>query len=221
MISNLVTAVIPSPYYSARTHVIDTITIHCMAQDYSIEKCGEIFQRQGKNASANYGIGSDGRIACYVDEDYRAWCSSNKDNDMRAINIEVASGNVAPYTVSGKAIDSLITLLTDICRRQPHIPRLLWRNDKSAIGNTAVANMTVHRWFANKACPGDFLMDRMRSIAEAVNNHLIDDIPPATLPTETMYRVQVGAFLNKDNAVKLRDELISKGYSAYIKEGVR
>ena len=76
---------------SPRDHVIDTITVHCMSKDYTVEACGELFQDESRETSSNYGIGSDGRIALYVDESDRSWCSSNRDNDHRAITIEVAN----------------------------------------------------------------------------------------------------------------------------------
>ena len=42
---------------------------------------------------------------------------------------------------------------------------------------------------------------------------------PEVKPAEkTIYRVQVGAFHNRDNAVRLRDELIAKGYEAFVTE---
>lgn len=157
-----------SPMNSGRrTHIIDTISIHCMAGNLSVETCGEIFQT--KEASSNYGIGSDGRIALYVDEANRSWCTSNAANDNRAVTIEVANTVAAdPWPVSDKAYDALISLLVDICWRNG-IKRLLWRGDKNLIGQVDKQNMTVHRWFAAKACPGDWLYDRHGQIASEVN----------------------------------------------------
>lgn len=157
-----------------RNHDIDTISIHCMAGNLSIESCGELFQNTDpkKAASSNYGIGSDGRIACYVDEDDRSWCTSSSSNDNRAITIEIAN-TVAkhPWPVSDAAYNSLINLLVDICQRNG-IKRLLWKADKSLIGQVDKQNMTVHHWFANKACPGDWLYSRHGQIADAVNKRL-------------------------------------------------
>lgn len=151
---------------------IDTITIHCMAGDLSVENCGALFAKASRAASSNYGIGSDGRIGLYVEEKDRSWCSSNRDNDMRAITIEVANDGGAPdWHVSDKAYESLINLLVDICRRNK-IDCLRWKNDKSLIGQVDKQNMTVHRWFANKACPGEYLMSKMGDIANEVNKRL-------------------------------------------------
>lgn len=71
-----------SPNHSGkRRHAIDTISIHCMAGNLSVESCGRLFADRSREASSNYGIGSDGRIALYVDEGNRSWCTSNASND--------------------------------------------------------------------------------------------------------------------------------------------
>ena len=63
-----------SPNHSGkRTKKIDTITIHCMAGNCSVEPCGNLFANSARQASSNYGIGTDGRIALYVDEANRSW----------------------------------------------------------------------------------------------------------------------------------------------------
>lgn len=162
-----------SPNHSGRrNHVIDTISIHCMAGNASVETCGALFADPSRKASSNYGIGSDGRIALYVDEANRSWCTSNAANDNRAITIEVANNGGAPdWPVSGKAYSALLDLLTDICRRN-NIKELLWKGDKSLIGQVGKQNMTVHRWFAAKACPGDYLYNRHGEIAAEVNRRL-------------------------------------------------
>jgi len=162
---------------SPRNHKIDTITIHCMAGNISIESCGDIFYDIDRKASSNYGIGSDGRIAMYVEESDRSWCSSNKDNDNRAITIEVANdgGAETGWHVSQNAYDSLIKLLVDICQRNG-IKKLLWKGDKSLIGQVDKQNMTVHRWFAPKACPGDYLYNMHSKIASDVNIRLNNSV---------------------------------------------
>jgi hypothetical protein len=152
--------------------VIDTISIHCMAGNLSVESCGSLFADSSRKASSNYGIGSDGRIALYVDEANRSWCTSSSSNDNRAITIEVANSEAKdPWPVSDAAYNALIELLVDICQRN-NIKALLWKGDKSLIGQVDKQNMTVHRWFAAKACPGDWLYSRHGKIAEAVNKRL-------------------------------------------------
>lgn len=171
--SPLVTYTKLSPNHSGRrNHVIDTISIHCMAGNASVETCGALFADPARKASSNYGIGSDGRIALYVDEANRSWCTSNAANDHRAITIEVANNGGAPdWPVSDKAYSALLDLLTDICRRN-NIKELLWKGNKSLIGQVGKQNMTVHRWFAAKACPGDYLYNRHGEIAAEVNRRL-------------------------------------------------
>lgn len=171
--SPLVTYTKLSPNHSGRrNHVIDTVSIHCMAGNASVETCGALFADPARKASSNYGIGSDGRIALYVDEANRSWCTSSASNDHRAITIEVANNGGAPdWPVSDKAYSALLDLLTDICRRN-NIKELLWKGNKSLIGQVGKQNMTVHRWFAAKACPGDYLYNRHGEIAAEVNRRL-------------------------------------------------
>lgn len=154
-----------------RNHKIDTITIHCVVDQLSVEQLGNIFSARSKQASANYGIGSDGRIGMYVEEKDRSWCSSNSSNDNRAITIECASDTRHPYAINDKVYDSLINLCADICERN-HIKELKWKGDKSLIGQVDKQNMTVHRWFTNKACPGDYIYNRLGKIASEVNAKL-------------------------------------------------
>ena len=163
-----------SPYtYGKRNHAIDTISIHCMAGNLSVESCGQMFQTS--KSSSNYGIGSDGRIGMYVEEGYASWCTSNRSNDNRAVTIEVAN-TVAkdPWPVSDAAYKSLIDLLVDICQRNG-IPRLLWKGDKNLVGQVDRQNMTVHRWFANKSCPGNWLYEHHGQIAKEVNERLEEE----------------------------------------------
>lgn len=156
-----------------RNHEIDTITIHCMAGNLSLEQCGNIFADKSKDASSNYGIDSNGKIAIYVEEKDRSWCSSNSANDNRAVTIEVANdgGANTGWHVSDKALASLIKLCADICKRNV-IHELKWKGDKALIGDVQSQNMTVHRWFANKSCPGDYLYMKHSYIAEEVNKIL-------------------------------------------------
>ncbi len=168
-----------------RNHAIDTITIHCMAGNLTVESCGEIFAPTSRQASSNYGIGTDGRVALYVDEANRSWCTSSGANDHRAVTIEVANDGGAPdWHVSDKALASVIDLVADICKRNG-IKQLVWRPDKNNPGN-----MTVHRWFANKACPGDYLFNLHGKIAEEVNKRL-GGVSDETLETAVKYAIKI------------------------------
>ena len=180
---------------SPRTHKIDTITIHCVVGQCSVETLGGIFAAPERKASCNYGIGKDGRIGMYVEEDDRSWCSSNTANDNRAITIEVASDTTHPYAVNDKAYNALINLLVDICKRNK-IKQLLWMADKSLVGQVDKQNMTVHRWFANKACPGDYLYNKHDEICELVNKRLKEYFNP--LEEDLNYLVSKGIINSPD-----------------------
>lgn len=163
-----------SPNHSGkRTKKIDTITIHCMAGNCSVETCGSLFASSSRQASSNYGIGTDGRIALYVDEANRSWCTSSNANDQRAVTIEVANNGGAPdWPVSAKAYAALLDLVTDICKRNG-IKRLVWSTSKNdRVNHLNGCNMTVHRDYANKSCPGDYLYNRHGQIAAEVNKRL-------------------------------------------------
>ena len=197
-----------------RNHTIDTITIHCLVGQATLENALEWFSRPSTEASCNYVIDKDGRIGLCVEEKDRSWCTSSRSNDHRAITIEVASDKTHPYAVNNKAYEALIVLLADICKRN-NIKSLKWKADKNLIGQVDKQNMTVHRWFANKSCPGEYLYTRHSEIADRVNTLLgvvtPADPTPAPSPSKTYwYRVrkswenassQIGAYSNYENAV--------------------
>ena len=152
-----------SPNYSVgRKYPITKITPHYMGGDCTVEVLGEVFAPTSRQASSNYGIGSDGRIGMYVEEDNRAWTSGNSDNDNRAITIEVA--NLSDSSITDAAWNSLVNLCVDICKRNG-IKQLNWTGDTSG-------NLTVHRWFQATDCPGEWLMANMPRLAEEVNAQL-------------------------------------------------
>ena len=163
--SNLVTYTRLSPNYNSRNNKIKKITIHHMAGNFTVEQCGNGFAAHSRKASSNYGIGSDGRIAMYVEEKNRAWTSSNATNDHQAITIEVANNTKAPnWTVSDAAYASLIKLCIDICKRNG-IDQLVYTGD-------ATGNLTTHKMFANTNCPGKYLESKIPEIVEEVNKAL-------------------------------------------------
>ena len=163
-----------SPNHSgARTHTIDRITPHCVVGQCSVETLGSIFMTNG--ASCNYGIGTDGRVLLCVEEKNRSWCSSSNANDQRAVTIECASDTYAPYAMNSKVYESLVNLCADICKRNGK-KKLLWFGDKDKSLSYSPKSdemiLTVHRWFANKSCPGDWLYSRLSDLADKVNNKL-------------------------------------------------
>ena len=191
-----------------RNHAIDTITIHCFVGQVTAKRGCEVFQPSSKGASCNYVVGYDGSIGLCVEEKDRSWCTggydkngnpirvngvSGKSNDYQAITIEVASDTKHPYAITEKAMAALIELCTDICRRNG-IKKLLWSGDKNLVGNPAKQNLTVHRWFANKACPGDYIYQRLGDIAAKVNAKFGVTPPAETKPVSTVpYKVRITA----------------------------
>ena len=171
--SNLVSYTKISPNKtSPRNHTIDRITIHCVVGQCTVETLGNIFAPTSKQASSNYGIGKDGRVGMYVEEKDRSWCSSSRANDNRAVTIEVASDTTHPYKVTDQAYSGLLDLVTDICKRNG-IKKLVWSTNKNdRVNHRNGCNMTVHRDFANKACPGEYLYSRHGEIAAEVNRRL-------------------------------------------------
>ena len=201
---------------SPRNHKIDTITIHCVVGQLSVETLGNVFAPVSRQASSNYGIGPDGRIGMYVEEKDRSWCSSNPENDHRAITIEVASDTTHPYAITDAAYRATVDLCADICKRNG-IKELKWKADKSLIGQVDKQNMTVHRWFAKKACPGDYIYNRLGQIANEVNAKLNGSASNSDSESSTtLYRVQTGAFSNKTNAEALRKRVKAAGFDTYM-----
>lgn len=145
------------------------ITPHHMAGKLTAKRCGELFQNSSRYASANYGIGYDGEIICYVDEDNRTYTSSNKANDCQAITIEVAnSQNGGNWPISDASWNSLVNLCVDICRRYGF--RLNY-------DGTPNGSLTRHNMFAATSCPGPYLQGRFEELAKVVNDRLDNEQP--------------------------------------------
>lgn len=206
--SSLVTYTKLSPNYSARTEKITKITIHHAAVvNASLAGLGNGFANPAAQASANYGIDSNGNVGMFVEEKNRAWTSSNRDNDMRAVTIEVANSGGAPdWQVSDKALAALIDLCVDICKRNG-IPRLNFTGDASG-------NLTMHCYFAATACPGPYLKSKFSYIAQEVNKRLA----PQPTTSDKLYKVQVGAYSVKANADAMLAKLKAAGFDGYIKQ---
>ena len=228
--SSLVSYTKLSPNHSGqRTHSIDRITPHCVVGQCSIETLGNIFYPTSRQASCQYGIGSDGRIGMYVEEKNRSWCSSSNANDQRAITIECASDTTEPYAMNSKVYDALIKLCVDICKRNGK-KKLIWLGDKDKTLNYNPKSdemvITVHRWFANKSCPGNWLYARLGDLATKVTAQLAGTTTTPETPTATLYRVrktwsdsksQKGAFKVLSNAKKCADD--NAGYSVFDEKG--
>lgn len=184
-----------SPNHSGqRTHGIDRITPHCVVGQCSVETLGNIFLPTSRRASSNYGIGVDGRVGMYVEEKNRSWCSSSAANDQRAVTIECASDTTEPYAFKDIVYRTLIKLCVDICKRNGKT-KLLWLGDKTKTLNyTPKFNemvLTVHRWFANKSCPGNWMYSRMGDLAEKVTAALGGEVKPVE-PTQPTSAIKAG-----------------------------
>ena len=176
--SPLIEVVKLSPNHSGtRRHAIDRISPHCVVGQCTAEGLGEQFAQKTTQASSNYGIDKLGRVGLYVDEANRSWCTSSSSNDNRAVTIECASDAYEPYRMNDVVYEKLILLCADICRRNGK-KKLLWFNDKNYALNYEPKDdemlITVHRWFANKSCPGDWLFSRLGDLAQKVTVQLGD-----------------------------------------------
>lgn len=206
-----------SPNHSGqRTHSIDRITPHCVVGQLSCESICGCFTNPERQASCNYGIGTDGRISLCVEEKNRAWTSSSNANDQRAVTIECSSDKTAPYAMTDAVYAALIDLCTDICKRNGK-SKLLWFGDKDkTLAYEPKADemiITVHRWFANKSCPGDWLYNRLGDLAAKVTSRLGGG---SQQPSGTLYRVQTGAYKQKANADAQLAKVKAAGFDTYM-----
>ena len=180
-----------SPNYNKRRKKIDTITPHVIVGHASLKSLGQWFAKRSAQCSSNYGIDDAGSIGMFVEEKNRSWCTSSPANDHRAITIEIASDASHPYAITHGAQQGLINLCVDVCKRN-NIPKLLWKADKNLIGKIDQQNISVHRWFAAKACPGDYVYNRLGQIADEVNKILLSaSIVPPVSSTGFPYLVKI------------------------------
>lgn len=230
--SKLVSYTKLSPNHSGqRTHGIDRITPHCVVGQCIAEGLGDWFAKSSTQASSNYGIDKNGRVGLYVEEKNRSWCSSSGANDQRAVTIECASDTKEPYWMNDKVYQALIKLCVDICRRNGK-KKLIWFGDKNKSLNYNPKSdemiLTVHRWFANKSCPGNWLYARLGDLAANVTSELgeTDGGTSDVTPTTSFYRVrkswsdaksQKGAFKSLENANRCAKA--NPGYAVFDDKG--
>lgn len=161
-------------YYGKRTKSLQRITPHCVVGQCSVETLGAVFS-MSRQASSNYGIGADGRVALIVPEDKIAMTSSSYENDAIAITIECASNTYDPYWMNSKVVNRLVDLCVDICKRNGK-KKLLWLGSKEATLKYTPKNdelvLSAHRWFKKKSCPGQFLYDKFGWLAQEVTKQL-------------------------------------------------
>lgn len=213
-----------SPNHSGkRTHAIDRISPHCVVGQLTAESLGSIFAKSSREASSNYGIDKDGRVGMYVEEKNRSWCTSSNSNDQRAVTIECASDTKHPYWMNDKVYNRLIDLCTDICRRNGK-DKLIWFGDKNKSLNYEPKSnemvITVHRWFANKSCPGDWLYSRLGKVADEVTKRL-----SSTQQKTDEKKAEAPKSIEKNPDAKGNDEIIwnffkTKGFNDFAVAGL-
>lgn len=219
--SSLVDYVQLSPNNSGKRILeIDRITPHCVVGQCSVESLGNLFSKTSRQGSSNYGIGVDGRVGMYVEEQNRSWCSSSNANDQRAVTIECASDTQHPYEMKPAVYNKLQLLCIDICKRH-NKKKLLWFPERlEALSYSPKEDemlLTIHRWFANRECPGEWLFSRLGELAENVTKSLSGYSDTKDFTVETFYKVQVGCFKQKRNAELMVKQLREAGFEdSYI-----
>lgn len=157
-LTNVVVPASPKNYTKGRNTKISEICIHHMAGVMTAEQCGKIWQNPKRHGSSNYGIGKDGRIGGYVDENNTAWCNSNWASNCRSISIETSNDRTGgEWHVSDASLNSLIRLVADIAKR--HGLGTLVRGK----------NLTWHSMYASTACPGPYLKSKINYIIDEAN----------------------------------------------------
>lgn len=193
---------------------IDTITIHHMAGNLSVEACGNLFHN--KAGSSNYGVNGK-NIGLYVHEKDRAWTSGSRQNDFRAVTLEIANNSGAPnWTVSDNTLNTTILLVADICKRNG-IPKLVWSDNKTdRINHRNGCNMTMHQDFASTACPGPYVSGKEAYIAAEVNK-LLDGYAPEPTPTPVPVPTIVPMYV-ADQTVKGVQKFLNTYYQTGLAE---
>lgn len=214
--SNLVNLVSYSPNHSGtRTHPITKIAIHHTAGVLTAAGIGSVFKSTSRQASCNYGVGSDGKIVLVVDECNRAWTTSSAWCDNRAVTIETSNSQYGGnWPVSDLVLNRLIDLVTDICRRNK-IKNCTYTGGKDGV-------LQMHKWYAQTSCPGPYLGSKFSYIANEVNKRLKGG---SATSTSNLYRVrkswadsksQKGAFKNLNSAIDLAKK---HNYKVYDNNG--
>lgn len=200
---------------------IDRITIHCYVGNVTAQQGVDYLCNTERQASTTYVCGTDG-IGQMIRENKRPWTSSSEANDTRAITIETACDPFYPYAFRDDVYDRLKELVIDICHRHGK-NRIVWIEDK----NTALSYqpndneflLTLHRWFAATACPGDWFVNKVNQFVVDVNNMLRGEVEPEQEPeSDVLYRVQVGAYSILDNALNMKYRLENDGFATYLVE---
>lgn len=227
--SSLVDMTLLSPNHSkGRTESLERITPHCFVGMFNTKWMLDYFNDERLEAAPNYVIGEDCKIGLCVEEKNRSWCSSNADNDNKAITIECSSGKKEPYIISNMVIRTMVILIADICKRYQKNTLLWIPNKDEALSrhvNPDELIITVHRWFANKSCPGEYMYNSLPHITEMVNMR-IENEKKEQLSDDMKWAIETGLFVGygdgkygpKDNLTREQLATVLRRYTDYIKE---
>lgn len=184
---------------------ITAVTVHHMAGVLSAKDCGAIFQRPGRNGSSHYGIGVNGEIAWYVDENCVAWTNSNWPSNQCSVTIETSNSSTGgDWPVSDASYKSLIKLVADIAKR-------------NGLGKLVPGeNLTWHSMFAATDCPGPYLRSKMQNIADEANKINGQGPAPAPTPTPTPSGFKVGDKVTLKNWVDYNGTPLRKTRDYYF-----
>lgn len=208
--SSMVSVVGYSPFTNGeRRYVIDRITPHCIVGEFECERLPQFFDDE--ECSCNYAIAKDGRVALIVDEDKNSWCSSNQSNDQRAVTIECSSAVNQPYRFNDSVYNSLIDLCVDICVRN-NMTHIIYIDDyvEAAKYDPPVGEcqLTLHRMFSNKACPGDWFVSKIPDFLNRVNHKLAQ---AHGIETRGEWHLQIGAFQTTKYAEDMANKANASG----------
>lgn len=205
-------------------HTIKGIIPHCYVGQVTAKRGVDAFNSRS-GASVHYVAGIDG-IGQQVDEKYRAWTTggdktlktaygtfTGRDVDFDCVTIEIACDSFAPYAITNDVYAELVNLMADIAKRN-NLGDLKWKADKSLVGNWEAQNVLVHRWFASKSCPGDYIYNALPEIcrlANEVNRTGVPYVAPAKVMDVAKPTLRKG---NRGAQVKLlQQNLLSLGYN--------
>lgn len=162
------------PNYTAgrQGNSINKIVIHHMATTDYDSVPGIWNSRQ---ASAHYGIGKNGEIRAYVDEDNTAWHAGDWNANLTSIGIEHCNINGAPtYDIAQATVEASAKLVADIANRY-------------GLGLVVPGkNLFPHSDFTSTACPGQ-LRGKLQEIANRANaiNAGGNYVPSQSAPSST------------------------------------
>ena len=210
-VSSLADGCVLSPCKTIGRWEVTRLTPHHTAMIGDAWEIASVFKPASRQASCNYAIGVDGSIVCVVDEDNRSWCSSSYDNDMRAITFELSDCDY-DWNISDATLESYINLCVDIIQRYPSLGgSYRWTGDLSG-------NVTVHRWFAATACPGDPLFNMQHELMQEINRRLEDDDMPSL---DEIWNYDIHGMSAKERIyASNKAEYDRKDYSGRGKDGI-